>query len=723
MATETFQPTDLATDQESTSPALPRQQPLLALRRFVRGAQQVILYPSDHPSFEAALRRAFDGCCELLALFPTWTLHVGPDDLSLMGESLPSEGHLDRFGQRLRERMIPALTFVGGATEQELVELLRVLSTPPHAIEAQGGAELCLRRAGVRHILLKAPDDPPPYQAEWASFVAGQEAADGTALEKLLSLCPESCRTAQEAGEIGADGDDTLAWLIGVLSATAATLPEGQPAREQWLRQTLLAIREFTPALQRRLFRVYPCQERDVLGEVASLLPPEQSAELLLGYPNAVVGEPSAQLEAVLKRLMPDRERALQVEPVVKETLLSRGMTEESYHSVVSLVLRRHLNAVAPALNLEEARGEVRSASLLTDIIASVSARALQENRLEMLLELTSSPSELEGRDQLATLLAEELVGSLADLADDRAADVLRRVEEAIAFGALSPPEKRLLRLNVTQASSPDLCRRMARFLLREPRQKNAFLLGMIARAEEGFEALLLIATEASAAWLQGSAGSAILRMGERSAQGCYQILRSAAPKEATALARALALSGGEESLGRALWALEHPDVEVVVGLMEALAHSRDEKAELVLLEALQTGCPEIENAAVLSLGGHPSDEAVAALSSLLAGPFALRRADLVASAVKALGQIGRPECVPPLRDLLKRKSLLRPRQTRELQALAAEALAAIPDPAAVQVLREEAARGSTELSSLCKRALEQRHSMLQAEAGDAPTR
>jgi hypothetical protein len=722
MATQTFQPTELATDQESTSPAFPRQQPLLALRRFVRGAQQVILYPSDHPSFEDALRRAFDGCRKLLTLFPTWTLQVGPDDLSLMGESLPSEGHLDRFGQRLRERMIPALTFVEGATEQELLELLRVLATPPQAIEAQGGAELCLGRAGVRHILLKAPDAPPAYQAEWASFVAGQETADGTALEKLLSLCPESCRTAQEGGEIGAGTDDTLAWLVGVLGATAARLPEGAPAREQWLQQTLLAIRELTPALERSLFRVYPCHERDALGDVASLLAPEQAAELLLGYPNAVVGEPSAQLEAVLKRLMPNRERALQVEPLVKETLLSRGMTEESYDSVVSLVLRRHLNAVALPLDLKEARGEVRSASLLTDIIATVSARALQENRLEMLLELTSSPSELEGRDQLATHLAEELVGSLPELADGRAADVLRRVEEAIAFGTLSPQDKRLLRLNVTQASSPDLCRRMARFLLREPRQENAFLLGMIARAEEGFDALLLVATEASVAWLQGSAGSAILRMGERSAEGCYQILRSAAPKEAIALARALVLSGGQESLGRALWALEHPDPEVVAGLMEALAHSRDEAAELVLLEALQAGCPEIQEAAALSLGGHPSDGAVAALSSLLAGPFALRRADLVTSAVKALGQIGRPECVPPLRALLKRKSLLRRRQTRELQALAAEALAAIPDPAAEQVLQEEATRGSTELSSLCKRALEQRHSMPQAEPGHVRT-
>ncbi len=723
MATPTLQPTDLLAEPDARPGSVAHEQCLSALRRFVRGGQQVMLYPPDHPAFEAGLRRAFDGCRKLLALLRTWTLRVDPDGLSLMGESLPSDGHLDRFGQRLQERMIPAITFLEGTTKQELLDLLRVLAASPQVVDAQGGAELCLRRAGVQRILLKAPDDPPSYRAKWASFVAGQEAADRTAFEKLLSLCPECCRESREAGETGAGKDHMLAWLLCALGATAERLPGGPSERQQWLQETLLAVRALTPAVQRRLFRVYPCHEKDVLGEVASLLPPEEAAELLLGYPNAVVGEPSEQLEAVLQRLMPDRERALQVEPLVKETLLSRGMTEESYQSVVSLVLRRNLDQVTSSPSLGDARGEVRSASLLTDIISSVSARALQESRLEMLLELAASPGELEGREQLAMQLADLLVSSLPELHDDRAVDVLRRVEEAIAVGALSPDEKRLLRLYVTQAFSADLCRRMARFMLRDPREEIAFVLGMIGRAEDGFDALLMIAAEASAPWLQRSVGSAILRMGERSAQGCHQTLRSGASKEAIGLARALVLSGGQEGLARALWALQHPDPGVVAGLMEALAHTRDETAERVLLEALEAACPEVRNAAVLSLGGHPSDRAIAALSSLLAGPFALRRVECVTSAVKALGQIGRPECVPPLRALLKHRSLFRRRQTQDLWALAAEALAAIPDPTAERVLREEASRGPTELSSLCQRALDLRCPILKAGTGHVETR
>jgi hypothetical protein len=682
-----------------------------------------MLYPPDHPGFERALQLAFDGCSQLLALFPSCTLQLGSAGLSFMGQPLPRDGSLDRVVERLRARKIPAVTFLEGTSKQELLELFRVLGTAPDVVEAQGGAELWLRRAGVERILLDAPSGPPSYQASWESFLSAQEAADRTALEKLLSLCPEPCRAAPEVSAIGPDSEEMLAWLTEVLSATAATFSQGSPNRELWLRQVVLPVRGLTPALRGRLFRLYPCHDTDVLREVASLLEPEEAAELVVDYPSAVVGEASEQLEAVLQRVLPDRERADQVEPLVKAALLSRGMTEESYQNVVSLVLRRNLSAATPALSLGETRGEVRRPSLLADIISSVSARALRENQLEMLLELTSSPGVGDAREGLLTQLVELLSYSLSDSTDDRAADLLRRVEEAIVLEALSPEEKRLLRVCVTQAFSPDLCRRMARYVLREPYEQNLVVLRAMSRAEGGFDALLQIAAETSLPWLHGAAGSAILRMGERSAEGCYQTLTSGASKEAIGLAHALALSGAREGLERVLWALEHPDSAVVAGLMEALAHSRDETAELVLLDALQTGCPEVQNAAALSLGRHPSGRAVAALSSLLTGPFGLRRINLARSAVRALAQIGRVECLPPLRALLKRRSLFRRHQAGELRVLAGEALAAIPHPDAEEILREEAASRESELSGICTRALELRQSMLAAEVGDAAPR
>jgi HEAT repeat protein len=156
---------------------------------------------------------------------------------------------------------------------------------------------------------------------------------------------------------------------------------------------------------------------------------------------------------------------------------------------------------------------------------------------------------------------------------------------------------------------------------------------------------------------------------------------------------------------------------------MQVLAHSRDEQAELVLLEALRDGFPEVQAAAASSLARHPSDRAIAALSAVLSGPFVLRRMSLVRPAVAALGRIGRAECLPPLRALLKRRSLLRRADVRELWMLASEALASIPDPDAEQVLREEAARGPAELREVCRRALEVRRRTTQGEADGVATR
>jgi hypothetical protein len=620
------------------------------------------------------------------------------------------------------ERQIPAVTFSEGTTKQELCEFLGLLRVAPERVESRGGAALWLRSAGVQHILLEAPRKSPAYEGRWEAFVAIQDATDRSPLQKLLSLCPESSRTASSRGESPSDDGDMLPWLVAALDATAAASSDDSPDNESWLRQVLSSIRALTPSLQGRLFRVDPFHTGDVLCQVASLLPADEAAKLLVTRSDAVVNEPSEQLEVVLHRLMPTGERAAEVEPAVKSLLLSHGMTEESYRSVVSLLVKKSLSPPPRSLRLKATTGQVRTPSLLTDIMSSVASRALQESRLDMLLELVSSPGDLKERNRLARELAESVPESLAELSDEGAADFLRRLEEAIALDVFAPQEKRLLRAEATRAFSPEFCRRMARYVLREPHRDSLAVLRLMSGAEGEFDALRHIARETSLPSLQSVAGSAILRMGESSLRPCHQILSSGSSQEAVALAHCLVLSGSREGLRRALWALDHPDRAVVAGLMEALAHSRDEQAELALLEALRDGFPEVQAAAASSLGQHPSDRSIAALSAVVSGPFVLRRTSVVRPAVAALGRIGRVECLPPLRALLKRRSLLRRADVRELWTAASEALASIPDPAADEILSEGATRGPAERRELCRRALEVRQRTTHDEAEDVAT-
>jgi hypothetical protein len=682
-----------------------------------------MLYPPDHPEFESALQLAFDGCRELLALFSTCTLHPDSLGLCLMGDACPADGSTERFTARLRERGVPAITFLEGASKQEVLELLQLLKADPESVAEQGGARAWLSRSGVEHIALEFPHTAGSYQAGWESFLAVQESADRMAFEKLLALCPESCRGAPQEAEARADDGQILTWLAEALGATVAALPQDSPRREDWLRQALLVAGDLRPVTRGRLFRVSADSEPDVLSEIASLLAPQEAADIVLCYPNAVVGEASEQLGRVLQRLMPDQERARQVEPLVKAALLARGMTEESYQSVVSLILRKSLAAVARPLEPETPSGGVQRVSLLTDLLSSTSARAIQESRVDMWLELAASLGEWDGREQVVRSFAESIPVSLAERSDDGAVELLRRVDEAITSTALLPQEKRLLRERLTQACSREICRRLGRYVSREPSQKDLFLLWLLSRADGGFDALFCIARDTELPWLQAAAGTAIVRMGERSAEACYRRLCFGAPDEAIALTRALVLSGTGEGLERGLWALEHPDPLVAAGLMEALAGSGDVRAEQVLLDALHHGSHEVQSAAARSLVQHPSDQAVAALCALLRKPFGFRRIGVVKSVIEALGRIGGIECVAALGAVLKQRNLVFRAHARELRALASEALAAIPHAAAEQVLQEGATGGWPELSSLCARALELRQRLLREESSRGPAR
>jgi hypothetical protein len=683
--------------RESPSP----EPPWAAVKRLLRGCQSAMLWPEDRPEFGAALRRAFDGCCELLAEFRACTLEVEPRQLSVMGYPCPPDAPLDRFVVRLRERRIPAITFLEGTTKEEMLELLRLLKADPELILDQGGGDAWLTASKVQHIVLQAPreaaaDDPP----EWESFLITQDPVDGVAFQRLLALCPGSCR-----GAIQNARPEALVWLAEALSATAAALPPDSPDRECWLEQATAAVRQLKPRARSRLFRVGTSPESDALEAIGLLLAPEEAAEILVSYPKAVVGEPSEQLEAVLRRLMPHAERARQVEPVAKAMLLSRSMTEESYQNVVSVVLKKGPPAATPA-DEERRGGGVRRLSLLTDLLASASAWEMQENRVDMLLELIATPGDWNGKQQLVHNFAEMLPASLAERDDDRAVALLRRIEETIALDVLSPEQKRLLRARLAEACSAELSRRLARAVVRQQAPENAVVFWLIGQEESGLDTLLWIAQETPHPWLQQAAGAAIVQMGERSRQISVQKLRRGTPEEAIALCRALVLSGTRDGLERALWAQEHRDSRVVAALMEALAHSRDATAARVLLEALHDRNLEVQRAAARSLGRHPSDETAAALGAFL-GRTARRRPEAAEDAIQALRQIGRAECVPPLRALLTDKRL----RGQPLQEQAAQALAAMPHPAAEEALREEAGGKSPETSALCAQALARRRS------------
>ncbi len=637
-----------------------------------------MLYPPSHPEFGSALALAFDACGELLATHPVCTLGCDPTGLQLMGKRCPPDPSFGRFSARLRERGVSAVTFREGMTKAELGELIGLLRAGPEVLAERGGAAAWLLEGGVQGIYLDRPRGEPSYRAEWEAFLAVQEAPDRGSLERLLSLCPEGCR-GELRGAVGADGSAMLGWLAEALGATAVGLTDRSAEKAEWLERVALAIGGLTTGLQARLFRVRDMSGDEVLREAASRLSSEEVANILVSHPNAVVGETSEQLGVVLPRLMPTEERAREVEPVAKALLVARGMTEESYQNTISVMLRRDIGQTggSPAQQLQ--MEGPRRVAVFADLLAGVSGRAVEEHRVDVLLELVVSAEEEGTRQRLLRALTELLPASLAERADGSVVELLGRVEELLGAGVLTPDEKRSLRGCLIRGCVAEVSARIALYLVREGGSESALLLWLLSWGEKGFDALVRVAREAEHPGLQAAAGQAIVRMGESSAEPCRLRLVQGAPEDAVKLARALVLSGAREGLERSLWALQHPEPSAAAGLMEVLAEAPDGRAEEALLAGLRDERPEVQVAAARALGRRRCAGAVEAFAALLGSRISLRRTEVGRAVVAALGAIGNSECAAALHSLLGRRSLIFPGRLRELQALAREMLKAFP--------------------------------------------
>lgn len=122
---------------------------------------------------------------------------------------------------------------------------------------------------------------------------------------------------------------------------------------------------------------------------------------------------------------------------------------------------------------------------------------------------------------------------------------------------------------------------------------------------------------------------------------------------------------------------LNHSDVRVKRAAARALGKLPSIRAEKYLADALDRVDPETQNDILISLSGLKAEVAVPAIVELarkrMGGDDRLRL-----RAVEALGQIGSPQAVAPLSDILRKRGLLSGQVTPELRLTAARALLSI---------------------------------------------
>src|SRR5688572_6915293 len=109
------------------SPELTRQSIALA-RALSAAARNWGLYPPEHPSVDAAVRRLSSALLESTA-GAAFTFGITPDTLLVAGLPLPAEPPVAEAARLLHDRDVLQVTFVGQVPAEALERLLKLLTT------------------------------------------------------------------------------------------------------------------------------------------------------------------------------------------------------------------------------------------------------------------------------------------------------------------------------------------------------------------------------------------------------------------------------------------------------------------------------------------------------------------------------------------------------------------------------------------------------------------
>jgi len=192
---------------------------LAALESLARAARQVVLYGPEHPTAAAALEAARN----------TWGEESGGVSGEIKAEqhcllwneqSLPQNmGPVARLHEAMRERLIACIRFEPEINEEDLAELLHLLSRDPQEVLDSGGAMAAFGASGGS-IYVEDVDfwrELRESEAEWIEACGEVEGAAVDSLTRIFDCCLRTVRNLgdhralnrlrHEAPETEADGE------------------------------------------------------------------------------------------------------------------------------------------------------------------------------------------------------------------------------------------------------------------------------------------------------------------------------------------------------------------------------------------------------------------------------------------------------------------------------------------------------------------------------------
>ena len=171
-----------------------------------------------------------------------------------------------------------------------------------------------------------------------------------------------------------------------------------------------------------------------------------------------------------------------------------------------------------------------------------------------------------------------------------------------------------------------------------------------------------------------------------------------------------LAESRSEQLIPEFVRLLRHNDSRVVNEAIKALSRIKSSKSCWALIDQLKSGSGDVPHQVILTLGALADPVAVPALveTAKKFDPMLSNKA-LTKSAIHALGDIGTPDCVEPLIQIMQRPKLISRQEYNEIRCIAATALGKFKDPQSFTALEKAAKSTKRQLATAARQALRQR--------------
>jgi hypothetical protein len=719
---------------------------LRALDELVRAAHQWSLYGVEHPITRQACDAAAAALVAMMSGRAHFTLTVTDSALLAEGEELPDHAPLRQLHENLRRRQIAGLTIRPGLAWEEIAALIGVLATDPVELGNTGGARHALMEAGCSHVELADVDYSrfiPESQAQWLSSFSGGAGGIQSSVQDLVSVCleipgdrlqiPDKNAAAErgipmpfpipvtapggEAGEVESPAfqkqlaalhdvapDDYLAvglaWLI---QASGEAVLEAPPKdRRAWREIVAERIAMLDLGLQARIFRA-PRQggsdTPDMLAALVADRSPQAIADLILARPAAVVGEPSALLERILRRTLTDERKLIAVEPLLRQRLMERGMSEESFRNVVGLLLDQIATDMAMRVGgASEFFGDFEELPLPAggsvdqwpDLLKTISSEAVAQARVRVLLNML--PHDYDAAAYL------DLVGHMETCVAERAAaddpyalELIRALAAEVETGdSVRAP---IASAGLQRLGTQEVVHLMREALARTPPEQRPELFVMMQKMGNLCADILLEEAEGeSDPQLRALAVRCLADAGERGAAEVRHLLAQG-PFDQAIFAAAALIEGRDQRLLNLLAAgFDHRQAAVRIRVAQSLGRVPGLVSEQLLIRALYDEDPAVQAQAAASLGEMRATGAVHALSlAARKGSLHGRALEVRKAAIQALGKIGAPEAVPALTEVLRKRSVWFKERAEELSGMAAAALALIPGPEAQRALAQYA--------------------------------